>query len=248
MCSESGAECLPSPARKRAHRALQAGTPPLRPQLVFLCFSVSFLRPALLAGPVPVLGCLTVKWVWASARKKAFGCRSRQAKRSACPTRGWVKPASPDRGSTDGSSALRTAGGLWGYPAYFRILSPPTHFGFQAALASAVQRPHTTFVVWVGHSPTRTVFAAHGGSQAVTGWSGLPPSVDVPWRFPTAPAAGCTCGRYLLSSEQRRLVFFLAFSWLFRIYYYPQKLRWKRCVPFEERSASGEKGQFCGNS
>ena len=31
------------------------------------------------------------KWVRASARKKAFGCRSRQAKRSACPTRGWVK-------------------------------------------------------------------------------------------------------------------------------------------------------------
>lgn len=59
--------------------------------MVFLCFSVSFLRPALLAGPVPVLSCLTVKWVWASARKKAFDCRSRQAKRSACPTRGWVK-------------------------------------------------------------------------------------------------------------------------------------------------------------
>ena len=28
--------------------------------------------------------------------QKAFGCQ-RQAKRSACPTRGWVKPASPDR-------------------------------------------------------------------------------------------------------------------------------------------------------
>lgn len=39
--------------------------------MVFLCFSVSFLRPDLLAGPVPVLGCLTVKWVWASARKKS---------------------------------------------------------------------------------------------------------------------------------------------------------------------------------
>lgn len=58
--------------------------------MVFLCFSVSFLRPDLLAGPVPVLGCLTVKWVWASARKKAFDCRSRQAKRSACPTQGWA--------------------------------------------------------------------------------------------------------------------------------------------------------------
>ena len=31
------------------------------------------------------------KWVRASARKKAFGSRSRQAKCSACPTRGWVK-------------------------------------------------------------------------------------------------------------------------------------------------------------
>ena len=32
-----------------------------------------------------------IKWAWASARKKAFGGRLRQAKRSACPTRGWVK-------------------------------------------------------------------------------------------------------------------------------------------------------------
>lgn len=32
-----------------------------------------------------------IKWAWASARKKAFGSRLRQAKRSACPTRGWVK-------------------------------------------------------------------------------------------------------------------------------------------------------------
>ena len=31
------------------------------------------------------------KWVRASARKHAFGSRSRQAKRSACPTQGWVK-------------------------------------------------------------------------------------------------------------------------------------------------------------
>ena len=31
------------------------------------------------------------KWVRASARKKAFGSRSRQAKCSACPTQGWVK-------------------------------------------------------------------------------------------------------------------------------------------------------------
>lgn len=111
--------------------------------------------------------------------QKAFGCQ-RQAKRSACATRGWVKPASPDRASTDGSSALRTAGGLWGYPAHFRILSPPTHFGFQAALASAVQRPHAAFVVRAENNSIRIVFAAHGGSQAVTGWLGLPPSVDVP--------------------------------------------------------------------
>ena len=101
--------------------------------------------------------------------QKAFGCQ-RQAKRS----------ASPDRASTDGSSALRTAGGLWGYPAHFRILSPPTHFGFQAALASAVQRPHAAFVVRAENNSIRIVFAAHGGSQAVTGWLGLPPSVDVP--------------------------------------------------------------------
>ena len=79
----------------------------MRPQLVFLCFSVSFLRPALLAGPVPVLSCLTVKWVWASARKKAFGCRSRQAKRSACPTRGWKKPAPSRLPLTDTGSSLR---------------------------------------------------------------------------------------------------------------------------------------------
>lgn len=95
-----------------------------------------------------------------------------QAKRSACPTRGWVKLAPPDRASTGGSSALRTAGGLWGYPAPFRILSPPTHFGFQAALASAVQRPHAAFVVWAENNSIRIVFAAHGGSQAVTGWLG----------------------------------------------------------------------------
>ena len=31
------------------------------------------------------------KWVRASARKKAFGSRLGQAKRSACPTQGWVK-------------------------------------------------------------------------------------------------------------------------------------------------------------
>lgn len=31
------------------------------------------------------------KWVRASARKKAFGSRLRQAKCSACPTQGWVK-------------------------------------------------------------------------------------------------------------------------------------------------------------
>ena len=36
-----------------------------------------------------------IKWAWASARKKAFGSRLRQAKRSACPTRGWVKFAPP---------------------------------------------------------------------------------------------------------------------------------------------------------
>ena len=35
------------------------------------------------------------KWVRASTRKKAFGSRLRQAKRSACPTRGWVKFAPP---------------------------------------------------------------------------------------------------------------------------------------------------------
>ena len=34
------------------------------------------------------------KWVRASARKKAFGGRLQQAKRSACPTRGWVKSPS----------------------------------------------------------------------------------------------------------------------------------------------------------
>lgn len=89
--------------------------------MVFLCFSVSFLRPDFLAGPVPVLGCLTVKWVWASARKKAFDCRSRQAKRSACPTQGWVKLAPPDRASTGGSgfSALRGDAKFGGLSCFF---------------------------------------------------------------------------------------------------------------------------------
>ncbi len=38
-------------------------------------------------------GLRPAKWARAFARKKAFGGRLRQAKRSACPTRRWAKPA-----------------------------------------------------------------------------------------------------------------------------------------------------------
>ena len=63
----------PQSPHTRRHRGNTAG-------FLFLVFKVSqhFLS-------------LQIKWVRASARKKAFGSRLRQAKRSACPTRGWVK-------------------------------------------------------------------------------------------------------------------------------------------------------------
>mgnify|MGYP007083699636 CR=1 FL=1 len=54
---------------------------------------------------------LAAKWVWASARNKASGCRSRQARRSACPTHGWVKssPQPVVANSPRWRSALRCA-------------------------------------------------------------------------------------------------------------------------------------------
>ena len=54
---------------------------------------------------------LQIKWVRASTRKKAFGSRLRQAKRSACPTRGWVKPRSRHKPVADGNQGNGPAPG-----------------------------------------------------------------------------------------------------------------------------------------
>lgn len=65
------------------------------------------------------------KWVRASARKKAFGSRSRQAKCSACPTRGWVK-SSPHHCRS--LSALR-GDVVWFFPHFFRPSISPSSAG-----------------------------------------------------------------------------------------------------------------------
>ena len=65
------------------------------------------------------------KWVRASARKKAFGSRLRQAKCSACPTQGWVK-SSPHHCRS--LSALR-GDVVWFFPHFFRPSISPSSAG-----------------------------------------------------------------------------------------------------------------------
>ena len=55
--------------------------------------STAGLRP-LFHQTIRLFFSLAIQWVRASARN-CVGCRSRQARRSACPTRGWVKSLVP---------------------------------------------------------------------------------------------------------------------------------------------------------
>ena len=102
----------PQSPHTRRHRGNTAG-------FLFLVFKVSqhFLS-------------LQIKWVRASARKKAFGSRLRQAKRSACPTRGWVKPRSPAVQvlAAQALSALR-GDVVWFFPHFFRPSISPSSAG-----------------------------------------------------------------------------------------------------------------------
>ena len=63
------------------------------------------------------------KWVRASARKKAFGSRSRQAKCSACPTQGWVKSPPHHRRFL----SARRGDVVWFFPRFFRPLGSHRH-------------------------------------------------------------------------------------------------------------------------
>ena len=77
-------------------------------------------------APLPVSG----KWVRASARKHAFGSRLRQAKCSACPTCGWVKPRSPAVQvlAAQALSALR-GDVVWFFLHFFRPSISPSSAG-----------------------------------------------------------------------------------------------------------------------
>ena len=114
--------------------------------------------------------------------QKAFGCQW-QAKRSACPTQGWVKLAPPDRASTGGSgfSALRGDAKFGGLSCFFFRPSVPCKKGRKPCAATpSTNGPHRLEPAG-GHGPAPPVIGAHSGPQAVT--RGIP----------APPAGGCTC-------------------------------------------------------
>ena len=94
----------------------------------------------------------------ASARKKAFGGRLQQAKRSACPTRGWGKPSlQPVAADGHGQqSALR---------ADVAFVFFPLHLSSSAEPSKAVKnRPVPT---GRDRDSAPPAIGAHGGLQAV---------------------------------------------------------------------------------
>ena len=103
------------------------------------------------------------KWVRASARKKAFGSRLRQAKCSACPTQGWVKSL---------SHHCRLLSALRGDVVWFLLLF------FRRLPAAPKIGPNCLESLCWGGCPPLPTKGAHIGSQEERGGKvSLPPEL-----------------------------------------------------------------------
>lgn len=134
------------------------------------------------------------KWVRASARKKAFGSRSRQAKRSACPTQGWVK-SSPHHCRS--LSALR-GDVVWFFPHFFRPSISPSSAGQIApglghkpvadgnqgnGPAPGTRPPHAPVPLRRGYGCHPVSREAHRGAQGEVGDASVFPIAEEQSRF-----------------------------------------------------------------